>query len=167
MIDSLGVGFIISDLIRRQSRRIYQVLDIGQQMRQRNDNSSFKDLLDMLDVTILGHIVSNRQETVILLSNYLQSLHHVVTSVLIQLLLVQQLQNFHYYLCVHLALLVVDTLLLAQQINRSKHNQTHSVAHLQRLSRLKKMLSEIDYFLVHTLHLTLQVHSNVAQSSQR
>jgi len=67
----------------------------------------------VLDVTIFGHVVSNRQETIGFLRDYLECLHDVFAGMLTEVFLREEFDYFDEDGGINLTLPIVDALLLA------------------------------------------------------
>lgn len=130
VVDGLGIGLEVIDLIGRKSWWFLHLLYTGEQLGKRNDDCRSEDSLDVLDVDGLGHVVSHSQETIILLRDNLQGFHHVVSCGFSKILFFQQFDQFDKNSRVYFSFCVVNALFLTKQINRGKHDQTHRVSHL-------------------------------------
>ena len=94
MIDSLGISLILSDFIGGKSGWVIDLADQRKEFCKRDDDGGSKYPFNMLDITIFGHIVSNCQESISFLCNYLEGLHHIVSCVLIKVLFVKKFYQF-------------------------------------------------------------------------
>lgn len=111
VVDGLGICLVISDFIGRKSWRFIDLADQREQLGKRDDNGGSKDPFYMFDVTILRHIVSNSQESISFLSNYLESFHHIIPGVFIEVLFIKKFDQFDKYFGIYLIFSVVNTLL--------------------------------------------------------
>ena len=59
IVDSFCISFELCDLIWRQRWRIIDIFDFRQKLCQCNDNFRTKNVLNMFDIGLSGHIISN------------------------------------------------------------------------------------------------------------
>ena len=106
------VGFVIVDFVGGKSWRLGNLSNAWKQLSQRNNDSRAKNLLDVFDITIFRHEISNSQKSISFLRNDFKCLHNISTNMLTQIFLRQKLDFFDQNSSINFSLTVVDALLL-------------------------------------------------------
>ena len=140
IVDGFGVGFELGDFIGGQSGGFLNVFDFGEEFCQRDDDFGAENVLNVFDIGFPGHVISNGQEPVPLLSDDFESLPDISFYLLIyvggSIVFFKQFDKLDDNGSVDFAILSVNTLLFASQVDCSKHHQRHFIGHFYDIVRL-------------------------------
>lgn len=115
----------------------------------------------MLDIGLPGHIVCNGEKAILLLSNNFECFPDINFNLFIHiaalygLILFEQLNQLDNNIGINLAILTINTLLLACKMNSSEHDEGDLVLDFDNVVRLEELLGELNDLLINALLLAL------------